>query len=159
MAQSQIVLSTSQINTLQRDMAQMGRQSGVRFVMLADLSGQDISYWDAAGNSDVGSIAALAAGDLMATLELGRMLGGQRACNLIVQEHDEQTILIGRVGKGLLLLLATARDVPLGWSRLAVKRMVERILAVVGTFADTSPPPGVNEDFEDQFAAQLNTIW
>jgi predicted regulator of Ras-like GTPase activity (Roadblock/LC7/MglB family) len=159
MTSSQIVLSSTQISTLNTDMAQLGRQSGVRFVVLADLSGQDIVSWDASGESDIATIAALAAGDMMATLEIGRMLGGQRACNLIVQEHDDQTVLISRVGQGMLLLVSTARDVPLGWSRLAIKRTVDRIVAVVGAAADTAPPPAISDDFEANFAAQLKTIW
>lgn len=159
MAQTQMVLSKTQLATLQTDMAQLGKQRGVRFIVLADFSGQDISAWDAAGSSDTATISALAAGDLLATLELGRMLGGRRACNLVVQEHDDQTVLIARVGQGLLLLLATAKDVPLGWSRLAIKRLADRIELVVGDVASTPPPAAITEDFEQQFQNQLNRIW
>ncbi|NJK81869.1 MAG: hypothetical protein HC914_19210 [Chloroflexaceae bacterium] len=76
MTQTQLVLSKTQLATLGSDLSQLGRQHGVRFAILGDLSGQDIAFWDALGESDIASIAALAAGDLMATLELGRMLGG-----------------------------------------------------------------------------------
>jgi predicted regulator of Ras-like GTPase activity (Roadblock/LC7/MglB family) len=159
MTHIQTVLSKTQLTTLQTDMAQLGRQRGVRFIVLADFSGQDISAWDAAGSSDTATISALAAGDLLATLELGRMLGGRRACNLVVQEHDDQTVLIARVGQGFLLLLATAKDVPLGWSRLAIKRLADRIELVVGAAANTPPPAAITEDFEQQFQNQLNRIW
>ncbi len=159
MAHTQLVLSKTQLTTLNTDMAQLGRQSGVRFIILADFSGQDISSWDAVGSNDTATIAALAAGDLLATLELGRMLGGRRACNLVVQEHDDQTVLIARVGQGFLLLLATSKDVPLGWSRLAIKRLAERIEAVVGAAAATPPPAAVGDDFEDQFHKQLDQMW
>jgi len=159
MAGSQLVLSRTQLNTLNTYVKQLGQNNGIRFVVLADMGGQDIVYWDKPGNSDIASIAALAAGDLMATLEIGRMLGGQRTCNLIIQEHDQHTVLISRVGLSLLLLVSTMKDVPLGWSRLAIKRAVESILPVVGTMADTPPPPGISDDFEDNFAAQINSIW
>lgn len=159
MSGSQIVLSKAQLHALRSDVSQLGQQSGVGFVVLADLSGQDIVFWDAFQRSDPATISALAAGDLMATLEIGRMLGGQRACNLVIQEHDEQTVLIARVGQGLLLLVSTAREVPLGWARLAIKRTVERILAVVGDLADTPPPPAITEEFETSFARQLSAIW
>jgi predicted regulator of Ras-like GTPase activity (Roadblock/LC7/MglB family) len=159
MARSQLILSVGQLQELRQLLAQFGQQADVRFVFLGDLSGLDIVSWDGRDSTDVGSVAALAAGDMMATLEVGRLLGGKRACNLIVQEHDELTILIGRVGEALLLLLATARDVPLGWSRLAMKRASDRILAIVGSAAMVPPPDAISEDFERSFAAQLDKIW
>lgn len=159
MSRSQLILSVAQLNEIRSYLAQLGQQAAVRCAMLADLSGQDIVHWDALGSVDTPSIAALAAGDLMATLEIGRMLGGKRACNLIVQEHDEQTILVGRVGEGLLLLIATAKDVPLGWARLAIKRTSDRILAIVGSAAMTPPPLAVDDDFEAKFAAELDSMW
>jgi predicted regulator of Ras-like GTPase activity (Roadblock/LC7/MglB family) len=159
MSRSQLVLSPAQLAELRANMAQLGQQADVRCVMLGDLSGQDIVTWEARSGADIASIAALAAGDLMATMEVGRMLGGRRACNLIVQEHDDMTILIGRVGEGLLLLLATAKDVPLGWARLAIKRTSEKLLAIVGAAAMTPPPAAVSDDFERSFAAQLDSIW
>ncbi len=159
MPRSQLVLSPAQLNDLRACLAQFGQQADVQCAMLADFSGQDIVSWNAQEDVDTPSIAALAAGDLMATLEIGRMLGGKRACNLIVQEHDDLTILIARVGDGLLLLLATAKDVPLGWSRLAIKRATDRILGIVGTTVLSPPPPAVSEDFERNFANQLDSIW
>ncbi|NTW01079.1 MAG: hypothetical protein HGA19_07165 [Oscillochloris sp.] len=159
MSRSQLVLSTEQLHELRQLLAQLGQQVDVRFIFLGDFSGLDIVSWDGRSDTDIGSVAALAAGDMMATLEVGRLLGGKRGCNLIVQEHDELTILIARVGEALLLLLATARDVPLGWSRLAMKRMSERILAIVGSTAMVPPPHAISEDFEHTFAAQLDNIW
>ena len=154
----QLVLSVEQLHAIQASLEQLGQQADVRCAMLADLSGQDVVHWDKLNSVDTPSIAALAAGDLMATLEIGRMLGGKRACNLIVQEHDEQTILVGRVGESLLLLIATGQDVPLGWARLTIKRTSDRILAIVGETAIT-PPLAVDDDFESRFAAELDSIW
>lgn len=159
MSRSQMVLSTAQINELSALLAQFSQQAEVRCTFLGDFSGQEIASWDARTDTDLASVAALAAGDLMATMEIGQLLGGSRTCNLIVQEHDDLTILVGRVGQSLLLLLATARDVPLGWSRLAIKRSSERILKIVGNAAMVPPPPAFTEDFERSFAAQLDKIW
>ncbi|NTV62269.1 MAG: roadblock/LC7 domain-containing protein [Oscillochloris sp.] len=159
MARSQLVLSAAQLQELRQLLAQFGQQADVRFAFLGDLSGLDIVSWDGRSETDVGSVAALAAGDMMATMEVGRLLGGKRTCNLIVQEHDDLTILMARVGEALLLLLATSRDVPLGWSRLAIKRTSDRILAIVGSAAMVPPPEAITDDFERSFAAQLDNLW
>ncbi len=156
---SQLVLSIDQLNAMKACLAQLGQQADVRCAMLADLSGQDIVHWDKLNSVDTPSIAALAAGDLMATLEIGRMLGGKRACNLIVQEHDEQTILVGRVGENLLLLIATGQEVPLGWARLTIKRTSDRILAIVEEADVHAPSLAVDDDFEARFAAELDSLW
>ena len=159
MARSQLVLTPAQLHEIRTVLSQFAQQAEVHCALLADFSGQDIVSWDGRGGVDSSTIAALAAGDLMATMEIGRMLGGKRACNLIVQEHDDLTILMSRVGEGLLLLLATAKDVPLGWARLAIKRASDKIVAVVGAAAMVPPPAAVNDDFVRDFAAQLDTIW
>jgi predicted regulator of Ras-like GTPase activity (Roadblock/LC7/MglB family) len=159
MARSQIVLSAAQLQKLRACLAWLGREAAVRCGLLVDLSGQDIVHWSVQNNLDVPSIAALAAGDLMATLEIARMLGMKRACNLIIQEHDEQTILISRVGEGLLLLIVTTREVPLGWARLAIKQMSAAMLSIIGEAAMVPPPPAISDDFEAHFAAQLDRIW
>lgn len=159
MARSQLVLSAAQLQELRQLVAQFSQQADVRFAFLGDLSGLDIVSWDGQNGTDAGSIAALAAGDMMATLEVGRLLGGKRACNLIVQEHDDLTILISRIGEALILLLATSRDVPLGWSRLAIKRSSDRILAIVGSAAMVPPPDAISEEFERSFAEQLDNLW
>lgn len=159
MARSQLVLAPAQLRDLHACLVWLGREVDVRCAMLVDLSGQDIVHWSAQKSYDISSIAALAAGDLVATIELARMLGGQRTCNLIVQEHDDQTILMSRVGEGLLLLIATARDVPLGWSRMAIKQTTSRMLNILGDIAMLPPPPAVSDDFEAIFAAQLDTLW
>ena len=160
---SQFVLSAAQINTLAADLAPLGQQPGVRLALLLDLSGQEIVYIDSYGGLLIPSIAALAAGDMMATQEVGRLLGGSRNCNLIIQEHEELMILIARLGDGLLLMLATERSVPLGWARLALKRTSTRILEVVGnatlSMAAPAPAMAMDAEFETDFAAQLNSIW
>lgn len=159
MSSTQFVLSADQINTLRADLVQLGEQAGIRFVILADLSGHDIVSFDASGNRDISTITTLAASDMMATLEIGQMLGSERACNLIVQEHDDQTVLISRVGQRLLLVVSTTNDVPLGWSRLAIKRVVDRVLLIVGAIADTPLTPAASDDSGTNFTPHLNTIW
>jgi predicted regulator of Ras-like GTPase activity (Roadblock/LC7/MglB family) len=159
MASSQIILSAAQQDELRHALAKIAQDATVHCALLGDLSGQEISSWVPHGGFDISSIAALAAGDIMATLEINRMLGGERSCNIVIQEHDDQIILIGRVGEALILLLAVARDVPLGWARIALKSATTRILAVVGAAAHTPPPPAVTEDFAAQLSAQLDTIW
>lgn len=159
MANSQIILSAAQHEEIRRVLAQFGQNATVYCALLSDLSGQEISVWSPARAFDIPSIAALAAGDIMATLEISRMLGGERSCNLIIQEHDEMTILIARVGEALSLLLAVARDVPLGWARIAIRSATGRILAVVGAAALVPPPVAVTDDFATKFSAQLDAIW
>jgi predicted regulator of Ras-like GTPase activity (Roadblock/LC7/MglB family) len=160
MARSQMVLSAQQLQKLHACLAWLGRHASVKCGILVDLSGQDIAHWSALHNVDVGSIAALAAGDLLATMEIARMLGMRRTCNLITQEHDGQTIMIARVGEDLLLLIVAGHETPLGWVRMAVKRSITAMIAIIGTPQPTpAPQPQINKDFEAVFAAKLEQIW
>lgn len=159
MYRSQPVLSAPQLTAIHGLLGQLSQQAHMRCAFLCDLSGQELASWTEQAELDLVSLAALAAGDLMATMEIARLLGGKRACNVIIQEHDDMTILVSRVGEGLVLLIATAVDVPIGWSRLAVKRTGERILELVGSAAMTPPPLVMSDDFVASFNAQIDNIW
>ncbi|MCG8351008.1 MAG: hypothetical protein MI924_24835 [Chloroflexales bacterium] len=129
--------------------------------MLIDLSGQDIVHWSLPGDLDIGGISSLAAADLLATMEIARMFGMDRICNLIIQEHAEQIIMITRIGEGFLLFVAATRDVPLGLARVAVKQISTVMLVIIGNAAATQPPQhhALSNTFEAAFTEQLEKIW
>ncbi|RRR74999.1 MAG: hypothetical protein EI684_05770 [Candidatus Viridilinea halotolerans] len=159
MHRTQPALSAAALATIHGLLGQLSQQAHMRCAFLCDLGGQELASWTEQADLDLVSLAALAAGDLMATMEIARILGGKRACNVIIQEHDEMIILVARVGEGLVLLMATGVDVPVGWSRLAIKRTSDRILEVVGSAAMTPPPLVMSDDFVASFNAQIDTIW
>ena len=80
-----LLLSAEQQQELQSVLAQVGHEVGMRSGLLVDLSGQEIVHWSSAQLTDIGSVAALAAGDMMATIELGRLVGNAETCKIIVQ--------------------------------------------------------------------------
>jgi predicted regulator of Ras-like GTPase activity (Roadblock/LC7/MglB family) len=141
----------AQFAQLQARVAQLGAVDGVRCALLADLSGQEIAAWAAATPPDLASLAALAAADLLATFEVSALLGGDRSCNLITQEYDDQTIVLAQVGSALVV---TEPELPLGRLRLALKRTTAQILEVV-TAATASAPPVLDERFAGAFAMEL----
>jgi predicted regulator of Ras-like GTPase activity (Roadblock/LC7/MglB family) len=161
MTRSQIVFSPEQLQKLQSCLVWLGRHAAVHCGVLIDLSGQDIVHWSTQEDLDIASISSLAAADLLATMEIARMFGMGRACNLIIQEHEERIIMITRIGEGFLLLIAATRDVPLGWARVAVKQISTAMLAIIGKAAAAPPPQPQNlsDNFEAAFAAQLEKIW
>lgn len=130
------VFSASQMRDIKTNLAQLGGLPGVRCALLADMSGQEVASWKGISNVDTPGVAALAASELLASVEIGQILGGYRSCNLIVQEHDEQMVLMARVGEDMLLLLATENDAPIGPSRLAIKRTSDRLFAIADNDAD-----------------------
>ncbi len=153
-----VSLSAEHLHELRACLVQLGKQGGVSCALLADLNGQDIVHWNAFGDIDTASVAALAAGDLLATLEINQLLMGQQGCKLIVQEHEDQHILMGRVGEHHLLLMATSTDVPLGWVRLNLKRTSERILEILDS-ATLTLPQTVSSTFALDVARQIERIW
>lgn len=153
------VLSVAQIGQLRAELARLGREVGVRCSMLVDLSGQEIVHWSIGDLDNVPGIAALTASDMLAALELGRIIGGLQPCNVIIQEHDHQTVFLSRVGEGLILLLVTARDVPLGWSRLALRQSSAKMQEIVMHVVPVPSEQPLTDDFERQLAAKIDTLW
>jgi predicted regulator of Ras-like GTPase activity (Roadblock/LC7/MglB family) len=161
MARSNIVFSPEQLQQLQSSFGWLERHAAFRCGVLIDLSGQDIVHWSTQQDLDITSIASLAAADLLATMEISRMFGMGRACNLIIQEHPEQIIMVTRIGKDFLLLIAATRHIPLGWARVTIKQVSTALLATIEQAAATAPPQPqtLSDNFEAAFADQLEQIW
>ncbi|NJK79049.1 MAG: hypothetical protein HC876_13975 [Chloroflexaceae bacterium] len=116
-----------QRQTMQDELALLGRQNGIHFAMLLDLNGQEIATWSRWANLDHASISVLAAGEWLASHAMSWLTTQQRVCRLLIQEYETQRMLIAPVTETMVLLVVTAQDVPIGWARLHLQRMIEKL--------------------------------
>jgi predicted regulator of Ras-like GTPase activity (Roadblock/LC7/MglB family) len=136
-----LLMTAERRAALRQPLLAMGREnSGVYFVVLADMSGQELVSWSAVDDVDTAAVAALSAGALAAAADLGQSLQATAQPRIIVQEHDERTVLLVQVRADLFLLLAITADTPLGWARVAVHRTVATLREKIAARADVPGP-------------------
>lgn len=147
-------LTSAQLAGLRGCLARLARTGGARYIALIDISGQEIAGW-AAGHPVAGAeLAALSAAGMLATLELGWLIGRQRTCHVLIQEHEGQTVIVARIDDSLLLLLALAATAAVGVARVAIRRAAHEILQIYGSPA-AAPAPQIDRDFEQEFANHI----
>jgi predicted regulator of Ras-like GTPase activity (Roadblock/LC7/MglB family) len=121
----------------------LGGSAGVQAAVVASLDGTVVADWQRTSELDVAELAPLAAGSLVATLQVGRLLGSRGLSSLMLQEHDGLLVMIARLRETHLLLLAVEGEAAVGPLRLAMRRTIERLGGLLpaprqreGAFAD-----------------------
>ncbi len=103
------------------------------FALMADSSGQLISYKGERGKHDLIALASLVAGDLAASQEIARLTGELQASHLILREGPKYNSFIADAGENLILFVQTARETPLGWARLLIQYTGRQAVNIIKT--------------------------
>ncbi|HFC10325.1 MAG TPA: hypothetical protein ENJ54_10825 [Chloroflexi bacterium] len=143
----------------------------VQFALLADVGGQVISTHGTHNKvSEVVALGSLAAGDLVASREIARILGEDSAYQMVLREGKEGHTFITEAGRHMVLLVKVRADVPLGWARMLILQAAQRLAATVdappgnlqqqGSAPQTLHAPlGTEENAADLVEDALNAIW
>ncbi len=159
---SGLSLSPSQDQAINRILSDLLDKCPAQFILLAELSGQLISFHGEKGKTDLDALGALIAGDLAASQEIAHLTDQYQHAQLILREGPETTSFISEVGHQMVLYVRINKDVPIGWARLVI-REVSRTLAEV-----MSMPPEEVEKLdldlsEEKLSAlidgNLDSIW
>ncbi len=122
-----IPLSDDSKKAVQDHIKPLEHTSGIECVIVADQSGSPMAFWSADAQIDSAEMAHLAASSLAATTEMNNQLGGTTQGSLIIKELGEQMVLIARAGVDMVALIVLNQRAPLGWGRLAIKRLVKEL--------------------------------
>jgi predicted regulator of Ras-like GTPase activity (Roadblock/LC7/MglB family)/DNA-binding NarL/FixJ family response regulator len=126
-------LSSEQRAMIWERVRRLERAPGVELVLVADSSGEPIAHWAFHRQVDVAQMALLAATTLATTVELNHRFGGSDVSSLVIKEIEEQTVLIARAEENLVALIVLNRRAPLGWGRVALKRLIEELRHTIGS--------------------------
>lgn len=121
--------SDAQIELMRMALKELALEPDVQCAVLADISGIVLTHWSRRRDINVTVVAALAAGNTMALVEIGRNLGQQRPGHLMIHEGQDQSIIMCTMND-LLLLIAIGPNASLGWARIATMRACEEVLRI-----------------------------
>ncbi|NLT34615.1 MAG: hypothetical protein GXX83_01785 [Gaiellales bacterium] len=100
--------------------------SGVRFISIVSTSGQPITCSPADAQSDMLSLASLAASSFAATQQLAAVLN-EREFTLLFHEGRNSNLHVAQVTDRVLLVVAFGRDTQVGKVRLYTARAIEAL--------------------------------
>jgi len=106
---------------------------GVQTVLLIDLAGNIlISLDNGKVNHDVASLAALAAGNFGTVCAMAEIIG-EEEFSLLFHKGKNRSINFSKVNEELLLIIIFGKDISLGFLRLKVTEIINKIQTLLNS--------------------------
>jgi predicted regulator of Ras-like GTPase activity (Roadblock/LC7/MglB family) len=152
-----LVLSVEQAEAIDRYLDRMASRSNARCIILADVTGQLIAERGQTRLMNTQVLTALAAGELVATQELARLVGERARFKLLLNEGENLNVYLSDVAEQLLLVIVSDNDTPIGLVRLVLKQAVEELTPILMQPTSTVTETATNEALGGDFAQLLES--
>lgn len=150
-----LVLSVEQAEAIDDCLHRMATRSKARCIILADVTGQLIAELGRTSAMNTQVLSALAAGELVATHELARLVGEQARFKLLLNEGQNQNVYLSDVGEQLILIIVSDNNTPIGLVRMVLKQAVEELAPILTQSVSAAAETPVNEALGGDFAQLL----
>ncbi|KAA3643514.1 MAG: hypothetical protein DWQ07_23690 [Chloroflexi bacterium] len=132
------------------------------FILLADTRGQIVTIAGVRGDNSIAALGSLVAGDIAASREMARITGEYREHQTIMREGEETNMIVSEAGPHLVLLVQVLSHVPLGWSRLKMREVCERLKEILEILPDREEVEQFEfnqETMSEQVRDAIDSIW
>ncbi len=119
--QHQQFLSNETLEEIQQLLSKIAGQVNARLVLLADPTGQELSFYGGLAPGQAEILSALSAGQLGASQELAHALDINQEFTWMIREGPGDNCLLSMPAQENVLLLVVPVDTPLGWVRHVLK--------------------------------------
>lgn len=158
-----LILYPSQDQAIDKVLSSLMEKIPARYILLADSSGQVISVSGKREQADPVALGALVASDMAASQEMAHLTGEVQNFNMILREGSEVNTWIINAGLHLVLMFKVSSDVPLGWTRLVIRRAAELIANIADAPVEEEPSePDLDLEqlsFSDEIDKSLEELW
>jgi len=138
------------INNVLDDLLKSSRAGNV---MLIDRTGQLISRCGPDVDFDMTSFASLCAADFEANYQLAKLIG-ERDFSTLFHQGAKDSMYLGKIAKGVVLVVLFSKNTTLGLVKLRVKRAVEELNGIIERLYEKLEYRNEEYDtFDDSFTA------
>ncbi len=140
------------INNVLEDLLKSSRAGNV---LLIDRTGQLISQVGPEVEFDLTSFASLCAADFEANYQLAKLIG-ENDFSTLFHQGAKDSMYLGKIAKGVVLVVLFNKSTTLGLVRLRVKRAVEELNVVIETLYEKLEYRNEEYDqFDDNFTEEV----
>ena len=150
-----LVLSVEQAGAIDSCLDKMADKAKARCIILADVTGQLIAERGQTSTINTQVLSALAAGELVATHELARLVGESARFKLLLNEGETRNVYLSDVGERLIVIIVSDNATPIGLVRLVLKQAVEELMPILMQQTLTAAETPMNEALGGDFAQLL----
>ena len=166
---SGITLYPPQNKAISQALDNLTHKIPAHFILLTDVTGQIISTRGEQNDIDLIALGSLMAGDLAASQEIARLTGEYQDYQMILREGTQMHTFISEAGRYLALLVQAAKEVPLGWARVIIRKAAQEITDIVANPPQEAKQPDLAEQLDsmlteedelpDLFSDALDELW
>ncbi len=140
------------INNVLEDLLKSSRSGNV---LLIDRTGQLISQIGPEVEFDLTSFASLCAADFEANYQLAKLIG-EKDFSTLFHQGAKDSMYLGKIAKGVVLVVLFNKSTTLGLVRLRVKRAVEELNVVIEKLYEKLEYRNEEYDqFDDNFTEEV----
>ncbi len=137
--------------------------SRARNVLLIDRTGQLITQCGPEVDFDLTSFASLCAADFEANYQIARLIG-EKDFSTLYHQGARDSMYLGKIKRGVVLVVIFRKDTTLGLVRLRVKRAVEELDAIIENLYEkleyrNEEYDTFDEDFTEGVEAEIDNLF
>lgn len=155
-------LTEAQLAKIEKCLDILQWETGARWVLLADVTGQFISERGlprGMSSLNIEALSALAAGNLATTREMARLIGEEARFKLLLHEGEHQSVYLSDMEGELVLVMAFDNSIPIGMVRLHTRQAVDHLQGILheARAMVSLPDASLDEDFGQLLASEMNS--
>ena len=158
-----LVFNQAQLQEIDKCLLRLADHIAAPMVMLSDISGQLILYRGRLSATQSTGLAALAAGSMAASIEIGNFLGLHDSFQHQLLEAKQASLYILKVDIELLLIVAFTQQTTLGMVRIFAQRAHQELLALVKAAnkmrENNEAEEALGKGFNDALRQQLDDLF
>lgn len=166
--QHQQYLSDETLEEIQQLLSKIAGQVNARLVLLADPTGQELSFYGALAKGQAEILSALSAGQLGASQELINALDISQEFTWMIREGPDYNCFLSMPAQENVLLLVVPVDTPLGWVRHVLKKSTEEMANLLAKVKiesqeqleqDSMEDSMMEPDFVSSLLDSMDSLW
>lgn len=158
-----LILSPAQDQAIDKILGSLMEKIPAQYILLTDSSGQLVSFFGKREQADPVALGALVAGDMAASKEIAHLSGEFQTNQLILREGPQVNTWIIESGLYLVLMFKVSSSVPLGWTRMVIRRAADLIARIIENPTeeqeDTREIAFQMGDLSSQIDESLDQLW
>ena len=148
------------INNVLEDLLKSSRSG---YIMLIDRTGQLISQCGPDVDFDITSFASLCAADFEANYQLAKLIG-EKDFSTLFHQGARDSMYLGKIAKGVVLVVLFNKSTTLGLVRLRVKRAVEELDSIIEGLYEkleyrNEEYDEIDETFAEEVEAEIDSLF
>ena len=157
-----ISYSDACMDSIEVALTDLRKQTGARYVMLADAMGLMIASDGDSGSIDMATVLALVAGGFATAAEISRCLGDENTKNLNFHDGGDWEVYSASLSNELCLILLFDKNKQsgrIGMVWLCAKQTMQILIDLIQKDSKSQPESRVSEQFKSTMKAEIDTLF